>query len=123
MAEIFNKIVEEVELAANELQALVSSALFSTGESNSDVGGDSGSSIPDFDLSDKDLDSMSEEQLQEIQHMLQEQLMENNPLQGIAEGVTRDIMAGQVRRFQTGKVGFQLRRMVVQSPSFQILPR
>lgn len=101
MAEFFNKIAEEVEKASEELYALF------TGESASGGGGggsnanfdatdgDSGSFPHEFDLDDMNLDGMSEEQIQE---MLAEDLMKNNPLQDLADGVTRNIMAGQVRR-------------------------
>lgn len=107
MADIYNKILDQVELAADELQALVGSAIFSAGdtagESNSASDGAGGSSLglnlEDFDMDDMDLDSMSEEQLQSLQQMLAEQIAENNPLKGIAEGVTQDILAGQVCRF------------------------
>ena len=71
MAEIYNKIVEEVELAVDELQSLVTSALFSSGdgESNSDfdAGGNSGSPISEFDLDNLDIDAMSEEEIEELQ--------------------------------------------------------
>ena len=101
MSEIYNKIVEEVELAMDDLQSLVTSALFSSsdaGESNSDfdAGGDSGSPISEFNLDDLDIDSMSEEQIEELQFRLAEELMQSNPLQDIADGVTKEIMAGQV---------------------------
>jgi len=98
MAEFFNKIAEEVEKASEELYALF------TGESASGGGGggsnanfdatdgDSGSFPHEFDLDDMNLDGMSEEQIQE---MLAEDLMKNNPLQDLADGVTRNIMAGQ----------------------------
>lgn len=102
MTEIYNKIVEEVELAVDELQSLVTSALFSSsdaGERNTDfdVGGDSGSPISEFDLDNLDLDAMSEEEIEELQFKLAEELMQNNPLQDIADGVTKEIMAGQAQ--------------------------
>lgn len=111
MAEIYNKLLDQVEQVADELQALVGSAIFSAGdtagESNSASGAAGGSSpefnLEDLDMDDLDLDSMSEEQIQSLQQMLAEELRENNPLKGIAEGVTQEILAGQVCRFQIGK--------------------
>ena len=47
--------------------------------------------------------------------MLAEEMMQNNPLQGIAEGVTQEIMAGQVCRFRTEGARWSLNRTVVQS--------
>lgn len=105
MAEIYNKLLDQVEQVADELQALVGSAIFSAGdtagESNSASGG-AGDSSPEFnledlDMDDLDLDSMSEEQIQSLQQMLAEELRENNPLKGIAEGVTQEILAGQAQ--------------------------
>jgi hypothetical protein len=98
MAEFFNRVAEEVQLAADELQTLFSGSISSgggAGGGSAQAGGDSGSYAHDFDMSDMDLDGMSEE---EIQSMLAEEIMKNNPLQGIADGVTKDIMSGQVRR-------------------------
>ncbi len=102
MADLFNKIAEEVQLATDELQSLISGAISLESEvdettSDFDASGGMGSSEDEFDLSDLDLDGMSEE---EIQQMLAEEFMQHNPLQGIAEGVTQEIMAGQVCRFQ-----------------------
>ena len=111
MAEFLNKIAEEVQQATVELQSLISSAISATSdERNFDASSGSGSSADEFDLSDLDLDGMSEE---EIQQMLAEEMMQNNPLRGIAEGVTQDIMAGQVRRFQTEDTRWTLNRTVV----------
>ena len=99
MAEYFNKMAEEIHLATEELQALFTgsgaSGSDSGGNTNSfDASGNSGSYAHEFDLDGMDLGGMSEE---EVQRMLAEELMQNNPLQGIAEGVTKDILAGQVR--------------------------
>lgn len=104
MAEFFNRIAEDVQQASDELYTLFSGESASWGGggggSNSNTnfdatGGDSGSFSHEFDLDDMDLDGMSEEQ---IQQMLAEDLMQNNPLQDLADGVTRNIMTGQVRR-------------------------
>ncbi len=111
MAELLNKIAEEVQQATDELQSLISSAISATSdERNFDASGGSGSSADEFDMSDLDLDGMSEE---EIQQMLAEEMMQNNPLQGIAEGVTQEIMAGQVCRFRTEGARWSLNRTVV----------
>lgn len=107
MAEIYNKLLDQVEQAADELQALVGSAIFSPGDtagasnSASESAADSplGFNLEDLDMDDMDFDSMSEEQLQSLKQMLAEQIAENNPLKGIAEGVTQEILAGQVCRF------------------------
>lgn len=115
MAELFNKIAEEVQQATDELQSLITSAISATSEeSNFDASGGSGSSADEFDMSDLDLDGMSEE---EIQQMLAEEMMQNNPLQGIAEGVTQEIMAGQVCRFQTEDARWDLNRTFVHDDS------
>lgn len=56
------------------------------------------SSIP-FDYEeDIDIDNLSEE---EIQRILTEEMMENSPLEGIADSVIGDIVAGQVRTIHT----------------------
>ena len=100
MAEYFNRITDEVQLAANELKSLFSDGGDASGSNTGKKpdfdasGGDSGSYSHEFDLSEIDLDNLSEE---EIQQLLAEEMMQNNPLQGIAEGVTKDILSGQVR--------------------------
>jgi len=98
MTEYFNKIADEVQLVADELQSLVFGGFASesgTAETNNfDASGDSGSHAHEFDLTGMDLDGMSE---QEVQQLLAEELMQNNPLQGIAEGVTKNILAGQAQ--------------------------
>ena len=105
MADFINKITDEVQLAADELYSLFSGDAFSgsgsgvgSEQNEFDISGDSGSYSHEFDLSDMDLDGMSED---EIQELLADELMKNNPLQGIAEGVTQNIMAGQVRSKRT----------------------
>ena len=110
-AEYFNKIADEVLLAAEQMQSLLTTGdlIPADGASNDDSGGDFGDDIGgagggassssssgshEFDMSDLDFDGMSE---QEIQELLGEEIMQNNPLQGIADDVTKNIMAGQVR--------------------------
>lgn len=97
--EYFNKLAEEVQLATEELRTIFSNvgAASSSGGSSTktfEPSGDSGSYTHQFDLDDIAFDGMTEE---EIQQMMAEELMQNNPLQGIAEGVTKDILSGQVR--------------------------
>lgn len=110
-AEYFNKIADEVLLAAEQMQSLLTTGdlIPADGASNDDSGGDIGDDIGgagggassssssgshEFDMSDLDFDGMSE---QEIQELLGEEIMQNNPLQGIAEDVTKNIMAGQAQ--------------------------
>ena len=50
----------------------------------------------EFDLDDIDIDNLSEE---EIQRIMAEEMMQNSPLDGIADSVIGDIVAGQVRQF------------------------
>jgi len=110
MAEqFFNKIADDVMLAAEQLQSLLTTGdLTNTAADNDggassnddssgsgpDTSGDSGSYSHDFDFSDLDLDGMSED---EIQELLADEMMQNNPLQGIADDVTKNIMAGQAQ--------------------------
>lgn len=110
MADFINKFTEEIERATEELYELFTGGNTASSESGSNNngngnngnfrasgvggGGDAGSYAHEFDLSDMDFDGddLSEEAIQE---MLAEELMKTNPLQGIADGVTADIMAGQ----------------------------
>jgi len=107
MAErFFNKIADDVEVATRQLQSLMfgpddseTTDGFTSGGGGGSTGpGDpesSGSFTHEFDMSNMDIDSMSEE---EIQRVLGEEMMRNNPLQDMANDVTKNIMAGQVRK-------------------------
>ena len=106
MAErFFNKIVDDVEVATEQLWSMFTAgdmdsepnAAGGSGPGASSTSGDSGSFSHEFDFSDIDLDSMSEE---EIQLYLGEEMMRNNPLQDIANDVTKNIVAGQVREMK-----------------------
>mmetsp|Transcript_15004 Transcript_15004/g.30913 ORF Transcript_15004/g.30913 Transcript_15004/m.30913 type:complete len:302 (-) Transcript_15004:411-1316(-) len=108
MAEQFyNRIVDEVKLASDELTGLLfpeSGGAASGGNEGSGAGGSGGggAAAGEFDFSDIDLDmedmedmgGMSEE---EIKRMLAEEFMQSNPLQGIADDVTQRIFAGQAQ--------------------------
>jgi hypothetical protein len=109
MAEqFFNKIADDVYLAAEQIQALMTGDLLndngdggdggsggsnndgSSSSSSSSGGGDTG--IDDI-LNDPDFKGLSED---EIRGLIADEMMQNNPLQGIADDVTKNIMAGQV---------------------------
>lgn len=103
MAErFFNKIADDVEVAAEQLRSMFTtggdsddSEANAAGGAGAGATGDSGSFSHEFDLDmDLDLDSMSEE---EIQRLLGEEMMRNNPLQDIANDVTKNIVAGQIQ--------------------------
>mmetsp|Transcript_24222 Transcript_24222/g.57159 ORF Transcript_24222/g.57159 Transcript_24222/m.57159 type:complete len:259 (-) Transcript_24222:249-1025(-) len=106
MAErFFNKIADDVEVATRQLQSLMFGPDDSETTDGSTSGGGGGSTGPggpessgsfthEFDMSDIDIDSMSEE---EIQRVLGEEMMRNNPLQDMANDVTKNIMAGQIQ--------------------------
>ena len=120
MAEYFNKLAEEVQLATEELRTIFSDlgAASSSGGSSKktfEPSGDSGSYAHQFDLDDLSFDGMTEE---EIQQVLAEELLQNNPLQGIAEGVTKDILAGQVRSVR-GVVSYRVESSRFQNKSNQ----
>ena len=131
MAEqFFNKIADDVMLAAEQLQSLLTTGdLTNTAADNDggassnddssgsgpDTSGDSGSYSHDFDFSDLDLDGMSED---EIQELLADEMMQNNPLQGIADDVTKNIMAGQGREKETGHKTEEERRLSIDSILF-----
>lgn len=94
--QFFNKIAEDVLMAAEQIQSL-----FNTGELSADNGGENDgdgniggerNEFPNDITEDLDLEGLSEE---EIQELLAEEMMKNNPLQGIADDVTKNIMAGQ----------------------------
>ncbi|MGK3743688.1 MAG: hypothetical protein ACI8RD_004219 [Bacillariaceae sp.] len=104
MAEqFFNKISDDVLAAAEQIQALMTGDLLkdnsgdgggsggSNDGSSSGGGGDTG--IDDI-LNDPDFKGLSED---EIRELIADEMMQNNPLQGIADDVTKNIMAGQVR--------------------------
>jgi len=106
MAEqFFNKIANDVLLAAEQIQSIVMTGELPTGDggvSSSSGGndGDSGttyngdaSGIFDDIMDDVDFDGLSED---EIRELIAEEMMQNNPLQGIADDVTKNIMAGQI---------------------------
>jgi hypothetical protein len=56
----------------------------------------SSSNEPEFDSDDFDLDNLSEE---ELQRLLSQEMMQNSPLEGIADSVIGDIVGGQVRHY------------------------
>lgn len=109
MAErFFNQVSEDMEMAAEQIWSLFSNGdptkPETAGADESDTS-DSGSFSHKFDPSgidfdDLDLENLSEEQ---IQQLLAEDMFQNNPLQGIAADVTKNIMAGQVR--ESGAMG------------------
>lgn len=100
MAEqFFKKIADDVLLAADQIQTILMNGELLNKEGGVGIGngnsadndfGDETGTVPD-DL-DLDLDLTEEE----MQALIAEQLMQNNPLQGIADDVTSNIMAGQV---------------------------
>ena len=112
MAEqFFNKVVDDVYLAAEQIQALMTGDLLNDNGDSGDGGGGGGSNndgssssssssdggggdtgIDDI-LNDPDFKGLSED---EIRELIADQMMQNNPLQGIADDVTKNIMAGQV---------------------------
>ena len=108
MAEqFFNKVVDDVYLAAEQIQALMTGDLLNDngdsgdggggggddGSSSSSSGGGGGDTGIDDILNDPDFKGLSED---EIRELIADQMMQNNPLQGIADDVTKNIMAGQV---------------------------
>ena len=107
MAEqFFNKIANDVLLAAEQIQSIVMTGELPTddggggsrvgddGNSGTTTNGDA-SGILDGIMDNIDFDGLSED---EIQELIAEEMMQNNPLQGIADDVTKNIMAGQVRK-------------------------
>mmetsp|Transcript_31197 Transcript_31197/g.31708 ORF Transcript_31197/g.31708 Transcript_31197/m.31708 type:complete len:257 (+) Transcript_31197:34-804(+) len=105
MAEqFFNKIANDVLLAAEQIQSIVMTGELPTddggGGSRGGDDGDSGtttngdaSGILDGIKDNIDFDGLSED---EIRELIAEEMMQNNPLQGIADDVTKNIMAGQI---------------------------
>ena len=112
MAEqFFNKVVDDVYLAAEQIQALMTGDLLNdngdsadgggggggnndgSSSSSSSSGGGGGDTGIDDILNDPDFKGLSED---EIRELIADQMMQNNPLQGIADDVTKNIMAGQV---------------------------
>ena len=63
------------------------------GAKQNDMHDSSTSNQAEFDIDDLDLDNLSEEELQRI---LSEEMMQGSPLEGIADSVIGDIVAGQV---------------------------
>jgi hypothetical protein len=109
MAEqFFKKIADDVYLAAEQIQALMTGDLLNDNGDSGDGGGGGGgvnndgsssssggggdTGIDDI-LNDPDFKGLSED---EIRELIADEMMQNNPLQGIADDVTKNIMAGQV---------------------------
>jgi hypothetical protein len=66
------------------------------GDSNIPVQEEEEFDMKNFDIKDfPEFDNLSEE---EIQRILQDEMMQNSPLAGIADSVLGDIVSGQVRR-------------------------
>lgn len=99
----FNRLSNELLEATNQIATRFDeglSALLGDESSGATKGASSanfengakGRSLDDFE--DVDLDGIDDE---EIQRLIQEQMMDHSPLQGIADSVIGDIVSGQVR--------------------------
>eukprot|EP00934_Nitzschia_sp_Nitz4_P005214 Nitzschia sp. Nitz4//scaffold2_size372955//261702//262487//NITZ4_000452-RA/size372955-processed-gene-0.526-mRNA-1//-1//CDS//3329546865//5204//frame0 len=99
--EFFNRIADELEGLADRVEASIDT-LLSGGSSSESSSSSPPLSPPDDEPSNlhddlyesgmPDLDSLSE---QEIQDLIQQEMMINSPLEGIADGVMSDIMSRQ----------------------------
>lgn len=98
--ELFNKLADEV-LEASEristrfeegLSVLLDGELPKGPESNSADGSFSQQEVPISDFDDFDLDGLTEE---EIQRIIQTEMMDSSPLEGIADSVISDITSKQ----------------------------
>lgn len=106
MAEqFFNRIADDVLKATEQIQNRFEEgwSVLSTGELPKTAQGAAESTTQQqqqsFDIDDLDLDELSEEEIQELLKSQQaDDLMQHNPLNGIADGVMGNIMAGNVRR-------------------------
>ncbi|VEU36692.1 unnamed protein product [Pseudo-nitzschia multistriata] len=98
MAEqFFQKVADDVDAAAEQLWSIFGAGSAEQEDKADATGGpgaDSGSFAHQFDFSDTDIDGLSDE---EIQRLLGEEMMRNNPLQDIANDVTQNIVAGQAQ--------------------------
>jgi hypothetical protein len=101
MAEkFFYKIADDVLQATEQIQARMEEGLnlLWTGDVaekaslSHSMGGDS-DFLNEGNMDNLDLENLSEE---EIQKLLAEEMMDSNPLQGIADSVMGNIMSGQV---------------------------
>lgn len=104
MAEaFFNRVADDVLMATEQLQALLTTGSLSLQQQHHDDGagggGESTAAIAvEFEWNDNnmDLDSLSEEEIQRL--LEQEDMMEHSPLKGIADGVIGNIASSQVRK-------------------------
>lgn len=86
-----NEVLEASEQIVTRFEEGIS--VLTTGELPQQVASDdaAGHEMPNLD--DMDIDDLSEE---EVQRLLEEQLMDNSPLEGIASSVIGDIVSKQV---------------------------
>lgn len=89
---IGNEVVEASEQVATRLEEGLN-ILLGDNADGSPPGDAASSQINMEDLEDLDLDGLTEEQ---IQQLIQDQMMEGSPLEGIAESVMGDIMSRNV---------------------------
>lgn len=88
----FNKLADEMEDIASRFEEGFGILMNGGG---ADASGDGSDSTNDFEIKDEmpaDLESLSQE---EIQKLIQEEMMMNSPLNGIADNVLSDIMSRQ----------------------------
>src|SRR5687767_11704096 len=97
----FTKIANEVLQATEHVSTRMEEGLTAMLKGEFPKQADSSKNkIPTMDLHERDDDDMNVEDLseEEIQELIQQEMMRNSPLGGIADGVMGDIMSRNVRK-------------------------
>ena len=92
---LFNRLSNELLEASNQIQSRFEEGLSALLGEESSSGGTGGSKNGYFpgEFDDLDLDGMDED---EVKRVLEQEMMDNSPLEGIADSVIADIVSRQV---------------------------